>query len=88
MSFVNEAAIEYNFINWDSLKYVIGLGHYCLTIVFDFLYSVNTEKASEDIASTLIQSRLYRDLIDFDNHLDDISLDWRNVEINDQIAVC
>lgn len=29
--------------------------------------------------------KAYYDLVDFDNHLDNISLDWKNVNLNDQI---
>jgi hypothetical protein len=41
-----------------------------------------------DVACSLIRSHVYRDIIDFDNHLDDISLDWRNADISDQIMRC
>ncbi|XP_022235206.1 ER membrane protein complex subunit 8-like isoform X1 [Limulus polyphemus] len=40
------------------------------------------------IASTLLQSKVYRHLVDFDNHLDDISQDWSNQLINEEIARC
>lgn len=33
----------------------------------------------------LMKNEEYRNLIDFDNHLDNISLDWRNSELNDVI---
>jgi len=31
------------------------------------------------------QAGLHHSLVDFDNHLDDISLDWLNHEVNEQI---
>lgn len=37
-------------------------------------------------ASALLQSKSYRDLIDFDAHLDDASQNWQNVHINDVIS--
>ncbi len=35
--------------------------------------------------ATLLQTRCYRELIDFDNHLDDIEQDWLNLELNEKI---
>jgi hypothetical protein len=36
--------------------------------------------------SALIQAKAYRNLIDFDNHLDDLSLDyWTNPEVSESI---
>merc|ERR1740128_337481 len=39
-------------------------------------------------ASALIHKKIYRDLVDFDIHLDDISLDYLNVELNMEIDSC
>ncbi|XP_043212071.1 ER membrane protein complex subunit 8-like [Amphibalanus amphitrite] len=36
-------------------------------------------------ASCLLQNRAYRLLVDFDNHLDNVSADWRNPELNHEI---
>lgn len=36
-------------------------------------------------ASALLQSRCHRGLVDFDTHLDDITQDWLNPQINEQI---
>lgn len=36
-------------------------------------------------ASALLQQGAYEKLIDFDNHLDNISLDWRNFCLNTEI---
>lgn len=38
-----------------------------------------------DICSSLLQMGTYKSLIDFDNHLDNISLDWMNHEVNREI---
>jgi len=46
------------------------------------------EDEAADVAHSLIETRVYRDVVDFDNHLDDISLDWRNTDIDEQIAEC
>ncbi|CAL7946032.1 unnamed protein product [Xylocopa violacea] len=35
-----------------------------------------------DAMYSLLQAEQYRNLIDFDNHLDDISLDWQNRKLN------
>ncbi|XP_037085922.1 ER membrane protein complex subunit 8-like [Pollicipes pollicipes] len=36
-------------------------------------------------AACLVQNRSYRQLVDFDNHLDDVTADWRNLELNELI---
>ncbi|XP_046736400.1 ER membrane protein complex subunit 8/9 homolog [Diprion similis] len=43
---------------------------------------VNLDKGVLDGVSTMLQGQDYRDLVDFDNHLDNISLDWQNNELN------
>ncbi|XP_013777983.1 ER membrane protein complex subunit 8-like [Limulus polyphemus] len=40
------------------------------------------------IASTLLQSKVYRHLVDFDNHLDNITEDWTNQLLNEEIEHC
>ncbi|KAF8787089.1 ER membrane protein complex subunit 8-like [Argiope bruennichi] len=40
------------------------------------------------VTAALLHSKMYRKLSDFDNHLDDISLDWSNVIINEEIDRC
>lgn len=40
------------------------------------------------IASALLHSKTYRQLSDFDNHLDDVKQDWSNQEVNEKIANC
>ncbi|XP_060535852.1 ER membrane protein complex subunit 8/9 homolog [Cylas formicarius] len=41
---------------------------------------------TQQIISNLLQQNAYNDLVDFDNHLDDISLDWMNVKLNKEIG--
>lgn len=38
-----------------------------------------------DVCSNLLERGVYKSLVDFDNHLDDITLDWMNHEINREI---
>lgn len=38
-----------------------------------------------EVTSSLIQQQEYEKLVDFDNHLDNIALDWRNKDINTEI---
>ncbi|XP_077982115.1 ER membrane protein complex subunit 8-like [Glandiceps talaboti] len=40
------------------------------------------------VASDLLRAKLARDLVDFDNHLDDITLDWLNLDVNSLISQC
>jgi len=39
-------------------------------------------------ASALVHKKIYRDLVDFDTHLDDLSMDYLNVELNMEIDSC
>lgn len=48
--------------------------------------SISLENNSRSAAAGLLQRRLYEDLVDFDNHLDDLTLDWRNLNINEEVA--
>ncbi|XP_056637587.1 ER membrane protein complex subunit 8/9 homolog [Diorhabda sublineata] len=45
--------------------------------------NVSVSDDALNICITGINDELYNKLIDFDNHLDDISLDWRNCELNE-----
>ena len=49
---------------------------------------VTVEDDAAEVVHSLVETHVYRDIVDFDNHLDDISLDWRNVDIDLQIAEC
>jgi len=46
------------------------------------------EAVSLQCAAAVLHKKIYRDIVDFDNHLDDISLDYKNVEINMEIDSC
>ena len=52
--------------------------------------SINFEgKAGvEDAMYLLMRNENYRDLVDFDNHLDDVSCDWRNLKLNKTLDDC
>lgn len=39
-----------------------------------------------DACASLLQRQAYKTLVDFDNHLDDMSADWSNAHINDDIV--
>ncbi|KAF7266102.1 ER membrane protein complex subunit 8/9 [Rhynchophorus ferrugineus] len=45
----------------------------------------NPMGSTERVLSFLMLNKTYNELVDFDNHLDDISLDWMNIPINKQI---
>ncbi|XP_018320417.1 ER membrane protein complex subunit 8/9 homolog [Agrilus planipennis] len=38
-----------------------------------------------DLCTTLLEKQIHKSLVDFDNHLDNISQDWTNVHINKEI---
>ncbi|CAG5116275.1 unnamed protein product [Candidula unifasciata] len=44
--------------------------------------------SKEECLYTLLKSGSQRQLRDFDNHLDDVGNDWRNLELNDIIGRC
>lgn len=52
----------------------------------------NVEALDEELflrtTSTLLENKITRDLVDFDNHLDDLKADWRNLELNSLINDC
>lgn len=54
------------------------------------LSSIHFEQGHKALSCTsaLLHSKTYRKLNDFDNHLDDISLDWSNQVINEEIDRC
>ncbi|XP_023726329.1 ER membrane protein complex subunit 8/9 homolog [Cryptotermes secundus] len=47
--------------------------------------SVSLESNSKSVAAALLQRRVHEQLIDFDNHLDDLSQDWRNLNLNQEV---
>lgn len=44
------------------------------------MFSVQIENTTLAAASAILQQQLYNNLIDFDNHLDNLSLDFLNTE--------
>jgi hypothetical protein len=52
-----------------------------------FYYSINYEGGSSLLEAMydLMRREEYRNLVDFDNHLDNISLDWQNLKLNEII---
>jgi hypothetical protein len=47
--------------------------------------AIRVDEDALAVASALIQNRVYKDLVDFDNHLDDLSQDYLNVGLNMEI---
>ena len=54
----------------------------CMSIVARVVVEGDTVEMTQD----LIRSKIHRKLYDFDNHLDDITFDWKNVILNDLIS--
>ncbi|MPC18251.1 ER membrane protein complex subunit 8 [Portunus trituberculatus] len=44
--------------------------------------NVHVEPGALDVVSQLLQRRVQHDVCDFDNHLDDLTCDWANPQIN------
>jgi len=42
---------------------------------------MKVEESAVETAITAIEDKKHYQLVDFDNHLDNISLDWRNLSI-------
>ena len=38
------------------------------------------------VVKQLVEQRFHEQLVDFDNHLDDVRLDWTNPDINQAIS--
>lgn len=53
-------------------------------ILYLFCYSIIYEGdvAHTDVMYSLLKEEQYRNLVDFDNHLDNIALDWQNQKLN------
>jgi len=49
------------------------------------LVILENEEALTETIYTLLKEEEYRNLIDFDNHLDKIELNWKNIELNKTI---
>lgn len=49
------------------------------------LYRVIVDDDVLDVTSTLLTNKVHFDVVDFDNHLDNISSDWKNTSLNYQV---
>ena len=47
--------------------------------------AIRLEKETLDALAELIAKKLHKEIVDYDNHLDDISRDFLNVELNMEI---
>lgn len=58
----------------------------------DSVWKESTEKRDTvdentlSVSASLLDQENYRQLVDFDNHLDNVANDWRNIELNDIIS--
>jgi len=48
--------------------------------------AVGVDEDTLALTSIMVQRKTYKDLVDFDNHLDDVTQDYLNVEINMEIS--
>lgn len=65
---------------YNTILYVyIGINY------FNFIYSVQIESVALVAASAILQQQAYKHLVDFDNHLDNLSLDWLNLEFGNWV---
>lgn len=46
----------------------------------NWYFRVQVENVTLAAASAVLQQQLYNNLVDFDNHLDNLSFDWLNTE--------
>lgn len=46
---------------------------------------VTSEKTTLNACSYLLKKDAYQNLVDFDNHLDNLTLDWMNYSLNKEI---
>jgi len=53
-----------------------------------FTYRDTIDEDTRRISAALLEQEQYRYLTDFDNHLDNVANDWRNVKLNDLISRC
>ncbi len=57
--------------------------HAASNFVFRLCFRDCVQKETLAAASSLLNSKAFRDLVDFDSHLDDIQQDWKNLELNE-----
>lgn len=63
------------------INYVSGWLIMGFITVYPFCSQVPLETGALESAMNAVNSGVYGKLVDFDNHLDNISLDWRNPEL-------
>ena len=51
-------------------------------MIFFYISRNTLAKDGLAVAATLLENRAQRELYDFDNHLDDVTQDWLNPNIN------
>lgn len=51
-------------------------------IISNSSFSIHIEAGALDVISQLLQRKVQHDVNDFDNHLDDLTCDWDNPQIN------
>ena len=61
-----------------------------LMLLFSFFYfsccsTLDGGVQSLHVVARLLRNKVYAELVDFDSHLDDISLDWMNPSVNSLI---
>lgn len=53
---------------------------------FSFSVKISNEKAVTNAIYLLMKSEEYKNIVDFDNHFDDIELDWKNGDIDEAVS--
>lgn len=54
----------------------------CASINTCFVPLFRVDHETLDTAAALLEQRAFKTLVDFDNHLDDVSQDWKNKDLN------
>ena len=57
-----------------------------IILSFSLLFSKLIENDTLKVAKRLVEQRFHEQLVDFDNHLDDVTLDWTNPDITKAIS--
>ena len=57
-----------------------------LSFALPLLFSKLIENDTLKVAKRLVEQRFHEQLVDFDNHLDDVTLDWTNPDITKAIS--
>lgn len=64
---------------------VLKLNNFIQKVLFFFRFSLENEEQASSALSTSIQTKIYREIVDFENHLDNVALDFWNSFVNDKI---